>query len=118
MNALDRREVNQPSIPGAQFKSVLDSPEQVNHSDSERLCEQVQTRKRQIHFAAFEGSHLGTMKSALVGEHVLGPASFLSQIANPNAQPQLKFLPLHQQQFGGTLRKHILLIRRVETEAD
>jgi hypothetical protein len=42
----------------------------------------------------------------------------LSQIANPNAQPQLKFLPLHQQQFGGTLRKHILLIRRVETEAD
>jgi hypothetical protein len=37
---------------------------------------------------------------------------FLSQLANPCPQSPLKLLPLHQEQFGGTLFKRILLIRR------
>src|SRR5258706_10971407 len=72
----------------------------------------MQARKRQVHFAAFKGSYLGPMEPALIGKDVLGPVLFQANFANPNAQTALQFLPLHLQQFGGTLRKHILLIRR------
>jgi hypothetical protein len=72
----------------------------------------VQARKSQVHLAAFKRAYLGSMETALVGKHVLRPALFQTYFANPTSQTALQLLPLHLQQFGGTLRKHILLIRR------
>ncbi|HTB11901.1 MAG TPA: hypothetical protein VK752_10030 [Bryobacteraceae bacterium] len=57
---------------------VLDPLEKIDDSDVERLRKQVQTRQGQVHFAPFEGSHLRTMKTTLIGEHVLTPAPLLS----------------------------------------
>jgi 5-methylcytosine-specific restriction endonuclease McrA len=72
----------------------------------------MQTRQGEVHFPPLERSYLRPMKAAFVGKHVLTPALLHSQIAKPVSQTPLQLLPLHFQQFGGTLRKHILLIRR------
>lgn len=108
MNALQRREVNCCCI----YSSIFDSFEEIDDSDPERLRQEVQTRQRQIHFAAFKSSNLRAMKTTFIGKHILTPALLQSQIANSVSQTLLQFLPLHFQQFGGTLLKHILLIRR------
>ena len=111
MDALQRPEVNCP----APHTSIFDSFEKIDNSDAERLGQQVQACQGQIHLATLEGPHLRTMETALIGKHVLAPAFLHSQIANPVPQTPLQFLPLHFQQFGGTLRKHILLMRRGTT---
>ena len=91
---------------------ILNTPEQIHDLQFQCLCDEVQTRERNVHLAALEGSDLRPVKAAFVGKNVLGPALLEPVFAYSLAQTPLQLLQLHQQQFGGTLLKHILLIRR------
>ena len=77
----------------------------------------MQTGQRDVHFAALECSDLRPVEAALIGKHILGPAFLQPLFPDSLAQTLLQLLQLHQKQFGGTLLKHILLIRRAPFKA-
>ena len=78
-NECTRRNVSNLSLAPAEGL-FLNSTEEVDYFDVERLRDQLQTGERDIHFAALECSDLSSMKSALVGKYVLGPTFLPSKI--------------------------------------
>ena len=73
----------------------------------------METCQGQIHLTSLESTNLRSVESALIGELVLCPAALFAKLSNPGTQTPLKLPQLHQKQFGRTLLKDILLIRRV-----
>ena len=69
--------------------------------------------QRDVHFSPLKRSNLSTVKTAFVGKHVLSPSALQPKGPNPRSQALLNLSELHQRQFGGSLFKRILLIRRV-----
>jgi hypothetical protein len=97
------------SGPDLRHASPLNSLEKIHDSDFQRLGQEMQAGERNIHLPSFECSDLSTVKPAFVGKFVLRPPAFEPKSANSCAQTLLNLAQLHQQQFGGTLRKRILV---------
>lgn len=93
--------------------SIFQPLKQIHNLNLQALGQQQETSQGKIQLSPLKRADLSPMKSAFVSENILGPPALKPEFANPLPQSLLKLLPLHLVQFGATLLKHILLIRRV-----
>jgi hypothetical protein len=104
----ERRCPNGPPDRPIRFVTALQSPHQIHNPHVERIGQDLERLKRDVALSTLDRSHVCPVQPRFVGKHVLRPPALLPEC--PHLGPDLFLDGLHQQQFGGTLFLHILVI--------